>query len=141
MQTRSAPRTASRAEGAASTFRPSDRSARCAKARTCSGRRLHARTRRSGRACDIASRWVSACTPVPSSARSPASARASNRVATPETAAVRTAVIELASITASRLPRFVSKSSTAPWCESSSVPWFPGKTVMDFTPMAGGEPR
>jgi hypothetical protein len=35
-------------------------------------------------------------------------------------------VIELASMTASKLPFSVSNSSTAPWCESRSVPWFAG---------------
>jgi hypothetical protein len=51
-------------------------------------------------------------------ARSPASGRASVRVATPLTAAVRIAVMALASITATGLPTCGSNMSTAPWCES-----------------------
>ena len=54
----------------------------------------------------------------------------------PLTAAVRIAVIDVASMIASSRPRSASKSRTAPWCESSSVPWFPGKNVMTLSPSA-----
>ena len=47
-------------------------------------------------------------------ARSPAPSRASARVATPLTAAVRMAVMLLASMTASRQPCSTSKMRTAP---------------------------
>jgi len=63
--------------------------------------RLHTRTRRSGRTARIAARWVRAWTPAPRMARSPALSRASARVATPLHAAVRIAVMLLASMIAS----------------------------------------
>ena len=88
---------------------------------------LATRTRRIVRTARIASRWVRACTPDPTIARSPASSFASRRVASPLTAAVRTAVIDVASIIARRRPRPASKSSTAPWWESMSVPSLRGK--------------
>ena len=112
-----------------------------AKRRAFSGLRLHTRTRRSGRTALIAARWVIASTPEPRMARSPASSRASARVATPLTAAVRMAVMLLASINAIRLPLRVSNSITAPWCESSSVPWLPGKTLTTLSPRLAGVPR
>jgi hypothetical protein len=51
------------------------------------------------------------------------------------------AVIDDASITATRLPCSASNSSTAPWCESSPVPWLSGKTVITFAPTAFGAPK
>lgn len=141
MQMMSAPFTASRAVGAGSTSMRCRIRARSAKARARSGLRPKTRARRMGRATRIASKCVRAWTPVPMTARSAASSRASRRVATPETAAVRIAVMELASMTASSRPRSHSKSSTAPWWESSSVPWLPGKAVMALTPTAWGEAR
>ena len=76
--------------------------------------RLQTRTPVRLRAIPMASRWVRACTPDPNIASSAASFRASNRVATPLTAAVRMAVILPASITASRRPFWVSNSITVP---------------------------
>ena len=119
VQTMSASATASRALGGRLDRRSRWRfRAASTKRATWAGSRLHTRTRRSGRTSATASRCVAAWTPLPSRARVLASARASARVATPDTAAVRMAVIELASITARRRPRSVSNRSTAPWCES-----------------------
>ncbi len=72
---------------------------------------------------------------LPMMARSPTSGRASSRVATPLTAAVRIAVMAVQSIIARSRPCSSSKSSTTPWCESYSVPKFPGKAAMILTPM------
>ena len=72
-------------------------------AATLSVLRLHMRTLAIALASIIAARCVFACTPLPSMANDFASERASNRVATPLTAAVRIAVIALASMIAREL--------------------------------------
>ena len=65
-----------------------------------------------------------------------ASERASNRVATPLTAAVRIAVIALASMIDRSWPCDASKSRTAPWCEPYRVPWVTGEDGKTFNPTA-----
>ena len=69
---------------------------------------------------------------------SKASQTSEQATATPDTAAVRICVIDDASITARRLPVSVSKSSTAPWCESYLVLLFFGSTVMSLAPTVDG---
>ena len=69
--------------------------------------------------------------------KSPASSRASAPAATPETAAVRTAVTADALTKASGSPVSALKSSTAPWWESRPRAALPGKTQMAFRPKAG----
>src|SRR6266498_5713408 len=68
------------------------------------------------RTSDIATKCEWAWTPEPSIARLQASTRARKSVATPETAAVRMAVIAEALIMASSSPVSALKSSTPPWC-------------------------
>jgi len=88
----------------------------------------------------MASRCVRAWVPEPMMATSPASSRASIRVASPLTAAVRMAVTSVASRMASRRPFVVSNRSTTPWCESKGVCEFPANTLITFMAMtpAGG---
>ncbi len=62
-----------------------------------------------------------------------ASSRASNRVATAETAAVRIAVIAEAFISARTSPVSPSKSVTVPWCASSPRFGLSGKTQTVFS--------
>ena len=111
----SAPRTASRTERTGSTGMFHRADSRRAKRAARPGFWLATRTLRMGRTASMASRCVRAWTPEPMIARSPASSRARSRVATPLTAAVRIAVIEVASMMARRLPVSASKSRTAPW--------------------------
>ncbi len=106
------------------------------RAAACSALRLQIRTLRSGRTAAIASRWVRACTPAPRMASSPASGRASRSVATPDTAAVRIAVMAAPSMRALRRPVSASKSSTAPWWVSMPRLALPGKTDTAFMPSA-----
>src|SRR5262245_23334092 len=87
-----------------------------------------------GRTTHIARRCACACTPEPMMATVEASSRASARVATPDTAAVRVLVMAVPSSMAATPPCSLSKISTAPWCESNSVPWLPGKTVTSLAP-------
>src|SRR5581483_1453217 len=79
---------------------------------------LHTSTRSKPRTACIASRCERACVPVPRIASVPTSARASRRVATADTAAVRTAVIPPAFTIARGSPVSPSNSATNPWCES-----------------------
>jgi hypothetical protein len=118
VQTRSAPSTAARAESTGSTRTPWRSDSRAAKASRFARLGLKTRTRRKRRATAIASRCVRAWTPEPRSARSPASSRASRRVATPLAAAVRIAVISLASRIVRGTPFRGSNSTTTPWCAS-----------------------
>ena len=104
VQTTSASWTASRAVAATWTSRAWRARAASASRAACAGSRLHTRTRRSGRTSAMASRCVAAWTPLPSRASVLASGRASRRVATPDTAAVRIAVMELASMIARSRP-------------------------------------
>ena len=69
-----------------------------------------------------------------------ASSRASTRVATPETAAVRIAVIGLAFITASTSPVSPSYSVTVPWCGSSPRAGLSGKIATVFSAYSGRSP-
>ena len=62
---------------------------------------------------------------------------ASRRVATPETAAVRTAVIAPAFRIAFVSPVSPSKSATKPWCESRPRALFPGKIATAFSAYSG----
>ncbi len=62
------------------------------------------------------------------------------RVATPDTAAVRMAVMAEAFRKASGSPVSPLKSVTAPWCASRPCARFPGKTPTIFTPKAPSEP-
>ena len=122
VQMMSASATAARALGATWTSILCRSDSRSAKRRALDSVRLHTWTSLISRARRMASRWVLACTPEPRMARLEASLRASSRVATPLAAAVRMAVIELASMAANRQPCSVSKRSTAPWWASNSVP-------------------
>ena len=61
-------------------------------------------------------------------------------VATPETAAVRIAVIVAPSIRAASRPVSGSNRSTAPWCVSMPRAEFPGKTETAFIPSAAAWP-
>ena len=70
---------------------------------------VKSRTRASARPCDWA--W----TPLPSTARTDASSRASRRVASAEAAAVRVAVMYVPSISATGLPFAGSKTMIAAW--------------------------
>src|SRR5688572_14332997 len=79
--------------------------------------------------------------PLPMIARSEASGRDSARVATPRTAAVRMAVMLLASMTAIGAPVSGENRRTRPWWESSRVPSFSGNTPMALRPRAGGFDR
>ncbi len=103
VQMMSAPSMAARASALASTVTPaSDASATKASRRSRCG--LQARTRPMDRTARMASRWDRAWVPEPMMARSVASGRASRRVASPLTAAVRMAVMAMASISATGLP-------------------------------------
>ena len=113
----SAPSTAARASALASTVMPAS-AASATKASSRSRCGLQARTRPIDRTARMASRWDRACVPEPMMARSVASARASRRVASPLTAAVRMAVMAMASISATGLPCSGSNRSTKPWCDS-----------------------
>ena len=110
--TTSAPRTASSAVAVASTGNGAVASA--AKARACSGVRLQTRARANGLTFAIACRCDRAWTPEPRIASSCASSRASIRVATAETAAVRISVTADASSSARGAPVSPSNSSTPP---------------------------
>ena len=81
--------------------------------------RLHCRISASPRTARIASVWERACTPAPRIATVRAPGRASARVATAETAAVRISVIGEAFRIACNSPVSPSWRSTAPWCASS----------------------
>jgi hypothetical protein len=70
-----------------------------------------------------------------------ASARASRRVASPEIADVRMAVMLDASAMASSLTNSASNSSTTPIGESYGVASLPGKMVMTFAPSDAAAPR
>ena len=72
--------------------------------------RFQSRTRRNGRTAATASTWRSAWRPAPIRASSSAPGRASQRVATPETAAVRSAPAAAASATPSDDPSEAAKS-------------------------------
>ena len=74
-------------------------------------------------------------------ARSPASGRASKSVTSPLTAAVRMAVMEVASTMARSSPRSLSKNRTTPWCVSYSVPKLAGNAATTLTPTASRPPR
>src|SRR5216684_4186189 len=82
----------------------------------------------------IAARWVRAWTPDPTIARTEASSRARARVAAPETAAVRIAVIADPFIIARSRPSSLLNSRTPPWCASKPFPGFPGKTQIILSP-------
>ncbi len=84
------------------------------------GVRDHTRTCRSGRAARMASRWLRAWTPAPSTARIPASFRASARVAAADVAAVRISVISRPSIMDSNSPVALSHKSTTARCVGRS---------------------
>ena len=73
-------------------------------------------------------------------ARSPASSRASTRVATAETAAVRIAVTSEAFRSARSSPVSPSNSIRAPWWLSRPRSTLPGNTPIDFKPKAGASP-
>ena len=75
--------------------------------------------------------------PAPRIASLRASSRASARVATPETAAVRTAVIAPAFMIARVSPVTPSNSATKPWCESSPRAELPGKIATVFSAYSG----
>ncbi len=122
VHTMSLPSTACSGLSHTSTAMPSASPAQAANALACFQFRLNTRTADSGRTSEMASRCVRACTPLPSSARVDASSRARSLVATADTAAVRTAVMEDASSIAASVPVLPSNSSTAPWCESRLVP-------------------
>ena len=141
MQTMSAPVTASSTDLQGVMEIPWRLDSRSAKFFARSNVLLATRIRLRVRTTSIASRCVRASTPEPTSARSDASGFARRRVARPLTAAVRTDVIEVASMIASSRPRPVSKRSTAPWCESRSVPSLRGKNVTAFKPSAARPPR
>ena len=141
VQIRSAPSTACWALATACTGRPVSLDSRSAKASALPAGRLKTRTRRTGRTASMACRWVWACVPAPMMARSEALGRASRSVATPLTAAVRMAVIEVASTMARSRPRSVSKTSTTPWWVSYSLPKLAGKAAITLTPTDSRPPR
>ena len=114
VQIKSAPATASSAVATASTGRPVSRASRSANSEALAAGTEYTRTLRTNRTARIACRCVCACVPAPMIARSPASGLASRSVASPLTAAVRIAVIEVASTIARSSPRSVSKNSTTP---------------------------
>jgi len=116
--TRSAPRIACAALGIGSISQATWLCISSARVRARSMFRLATRTRRRVRTAAMARRCVRACTPAPMMAKSPASPRASKRVARPETAAVRMAVMAEAFISASSSPVVPSNNSTLPWCMS-----------------------
>ena len=112
------PSTASKTERASVTRKAKPEAARRA---TNAARRsavgLNTRTRERGRTAATAATCGRACFPVPMSASSAASLRASQRVATPETAPVRSCPRTNASITALRRPEPLSqrmRSGVAP---------------------------
>jgi hypothetical protein len=86
----------------------------------------------------IASRWCSACSPVPMIASLLASVRASARVATALAAAVRIAVSRLASIMATAPPVSASNSTIAPRCEDRPRAGLSGKRLTILTPKQAG---
>ena len=102
---------------------------------------LQASTRSKVRTACIASRCERACVPVPRIVSVLASSRASNRVATPETAAVRTAVIAPAFMRPRGAPVAPSKSATNPWCESRPRALLPGKIVSALSDQSAESPR
>ena len=138
--TRSAPRTASSTLGIGSTriFPGPDISS--AKRRARSALRLATRTRRSGRTQASASRWVRACVPEPTRARSPASSRDKSRVASADTAAVLIAVTAAPFMSARSSPVSPSNRATAPWWVSICRAALPAKIPMAFRPKAGRLP-
>ena len=89
----------------------------------------------------MACRCVCACVPAPMIARSPAPGFASRSVTSPLTAAVRIAVIEVASTMARSRPRSLSKKRTTPWCVSYSLPKLAGNAATTLTPTASRPPR
>jgi len=62
-----------------------------------------------------------------------ASGRASRSAATAADAAVRMAVIDVPSMIATGVPLCSSHTTMSPWCDGTSVPWLPAKTVTAFT--------
>ena len=70
----------------------------------------------------------------------PPGSRASKRVATPETAAVRTAVMPPAFMIARVSPVSPSNSATNPWCRSSPRSAFEGKMAIGFKAQRGASP-
>jgi hypothetical protein len=99
-----APSVAASTLGASTTSKANRRPRSAAKARRFSAVGLHTRTRRNGRTAFTAATCVTDCMPVPISAMSSASLRASQRVPTPVIAAVRSWPSAAASITAATLP-------------------------------------
>ena len=117
------------------------RASRSANSVALSAGTLYTRTRRTGRTARIACRCVCACVPAPMIARSPASGLASRSVTSPLTAAVRMAVIDVASTMARSRPRSVSKNRTTPWWVSYSLPKLAGNAAITLTPTASRPPR
>ena len=91
------------------------------------------RIRSNGRASSIAAMCGCAWWPEPTIASSVASSRASSLVATPETAAVRIAVIADAFISARTSPVSPENSVTVPWCGSSPRAALSGKRQIVFS--------
>ena len=96
-------------------------------------RRLHDRISTSPSTARIASAWERACTPAPRIATVRAPGRASARVATAETAAVRISVIGEAFRIACNSPVSPSWRRTAPWCASSPRAELPGAITISFS--------
>ena len=114
--TTSAPRTASSADAAA-------RIPNC-RAKDAAFRGLHTRTSRNVRTRRSASRWLRAWTPEPRMPSTAASGRASSRVATADTAAVRISVMSRPSIVTSGSPVSGRKSRIIAWW--LGMPWLLG---------------
>jgi len=99
-----APCVAASSVGDSTTSNANCRASSAVNARRFSGVGLHTRTRRSGRTAFTAATCVIACMPVPISAMSSASGRASQRVPTPVIADVRSCPSAAASMIAATLP-------------------------------------